>query len=389
MKKYLFVLLCTMFVCTSLPVNASEQKTTVINVTLPSNVHHRSGDWMTLFYLYQNIDGVAADIKFLDEQKTFANTNAYGALTDMISNIFNFYPENADSITSIQGLSFLGQKSIIQALAMSSMKEKAAQAAKNWGWDNEKISKIGQIRPQKPEDAFKVGVLTDPASLDYMWTAFFVSGDERFIHKIIEAAEETNPNIIAAKAASWSLGSNARQHEIVRRIIEKESQNSKWSENLRKKLLVMIDIEKPNFKYSIDMFAADLAVISKDYADDWYNKPSSEGVEIKKVSELKKGETIEITIFFGGMELDKDLNADITYDMTITHPDGSIGYEHKGREALKTKVPTRFHVYKPKDIIVYACEDGDMPGVYKINATIYDNIGGHKLDMENEFTLLE
>jgi hypothetical protein len=383
--------MCALCICTSSKANAhsNEQKTTVKHIEIAPNTHHRSGDWMTMFYLYQNIDGVVADIKFLDEQKTFANGNAYGAITDMFSNIFNFYPESADKITSIQGLSFMGQKSIIQALAMASMKEKAAQAAKNWGWNNEKISKIGQIRPQNPEDAFKVGVLTDPASLDYMWTAFFVSKDERFVHKIIEAAEETNTNNIASQAALWSLGSNVKQHEIIRRIVEKESQNTKWSENLRKKLSEMIKIEKPNFTHSVDLFGADLAVISQDYAHDWYHKSSSEGIEIKKVSELKKGESVEITIFFGGMELDKDLNADITYDITITHPDGSIGYEHKGREALKYKIPTRFSVYKPKDIIVYECEDGDMPGVYKINATIYDNIGGNKLDMESEFTLLE
>ncbi|MCP4393065.1 MAG: hypothetical protein GY804_02180 [Alphaproteobacteria bacterium] len=355
----------------------------------PPQIRSRNGDWMTQFYIYENIDGVIAEIKDFDKQGFFKDTDNSNNISQILTNIITFHPEHIDKLTETEGLSRKGKEAIIIAIARSGETLKAAQTAKKWGWSDNNIKMIQSLRKQDPRQFLKGLSITLPSQLDFMWYAFFASADERYIHKIIKSVENKKYNIIIGGAAEWSLASNIKQHEMVRRIAIKESTNQDWSEELRQKLKGMVKVEKPNFTVTNGLFGAKLAVISPSYSKDWEGLPATSGVKIEEKKELNKGETAEITIFFGGMELAEDLSADITYDIKITKPDGSIASEDKALNALKVKVPTSFSVFRPTVKIEYRYDETDIPGVYKIDATLHDNISGKSLQLEEKLTLLK
>ncbi len=95
-----------------------------------------------------------------------------------------------------------------------------------------------------------------PDHLDYLWSEFFASGDPTPVKKIISVLGYTNPDINNPNeptteigrlihVADWSLGSNASQHEAVKKILEEEEASAAQSiKSKLKAILLLNNIQK-------------------------------------------------------------------------------------------------------------------------------------------------
>lgn len=95
--------------------------------------------------------------------------------------------------------------------------EKLLATAK--GEDKEFLSALIKQKPGPLADP-----VTSPGDLDLLWSAYFATGDDKFVERIINALAKGNEkggqNIIIAGAAKWSLTANARQFPSVMRLVE-------------------------------------------------------------------------------------------------------------------------------------------------------------------------
>lgn len=94
-----------------------------------------------------------------------------------------------------------------------------------------------------------------PDHLDYLWSEFFATGDSLPIEKIINVLgtlnpDQNNPDTPATPmgqlihVARWSLGSNAKQHEAVRKILEQKSVSAvEPARSILKAILIFNDLE--------------------------------------------------------------------------------------------------------------------------------------------------
>jgi hypothetical protein len=60
--------------------------------------------------------------------------------------------------------------------------------------------------------------ISSPSDLDQLWAAFFATGEERYLDSLFSAA--TSSDMMIAGAAKWSLNSNYRQLEAVRKYFD-------------------------------------------------------------------------------------------------------------------------------------------------------------------------
>lgn len=80
-----------------------------------------------------------------------------------------------------------------------------------------------------------------PPDLDTMWGAFLASGNTDYIVKIIDVLDEKNEltgneglDTLTRQAAEWSLTSNMKQHELVKKLVHDEAE--KRSGSMKKRL---------------------------------------------------------------------------------------------------------------------------------------------------------
>lgn len=145
------------------------------------------------------------------------------------------------------------------------------------------------------------------------------------------------------------------------------------------------------FSHQDGDFSAELFVISKNDLKE-FEKPSDQGVHLKMIGKAKRGEAIVIKVGFSGMDLDKDMMSDVTYDLKILNPKGKVmGEPLHNLEAIKTKVEreNRFYIFDSQAFIEIVFDATDEMGTYKFIAEIRDNIGKKRIPLETTIELAE
>lgn len=91
----------------------------------------------------------------------------------------------------------------------------------------------------------------NPTKLDIWWTSYFATGDDQYLHKILQFAGEEMPKDDVAKlliigAATWSFKSNCKQHKSVRDFALKISKDTSLSPKKHAYLLEVIEFADNN-----------------------------------------------------------------------------------------------------------------------------------------------
>ena len=101
-----------------------------------------------------------------------------------------------------------------------------------------------------------------------------------------------------------------------------------------------------------------------------------------------RGQPLFTVIVFYGPARDAKGQADVTYDLVVKRPDGSVYHASKGLPGHQAAAPadTRMLMLGRSYLNVAPGPD-DPPGKYTIEATVYDGVSKTNVVLKTTFTL--
>jgi hypothetical protein len=147
-------------------------------------------------------------------------------------------------------------------------------------------------------------------------------------------------------------------------------------------------VQNTDVRKAISGFGASV-IITKDA--DWeekWNTPAANTPKFTTVDKLKIGEQGTILIFFANPKLDSSGSVDVTCDIKITRPDGSIT-ENSGLKGFTGKLMgPPGNTFLTESIIRFVGEPSDPLGEWVIDISVRDNIRQVTVPLKLRFSLL-
>ena len=238
-----------------------------------------------------------------------------------------------------------------------------------------------------------------PVEMDLKWGAFFATGNPGFLAALVDAIDPRKPltgsneldKSIRINAAQ-GLAYNVRQHEVLERYLVQRAGEA--SGPYKQALDTLLATRSVAYKPAPDRdgdFSGTIAMLKLP------DTPATDGNASEAIAlsgampQARRGDTIGVTVLFSGMGLHKDLSADVSYDIKVTGPDGSVDPRstQQGVTALKDKVGGRFNLVDSRSTLSIHFEPGDKPGPYRIEVLLKDNVGGRKVMLSRSIELLD
>jgi len=238
-----------------------------------------------------------------------------------------------------------------------------------------------------------------PIEMDLKWGAFFATGNPGFVAAMVDALDSGRPltgsRELDAAIRSTSLAGltlNMRQHEVLERYIRQRSLEASGA--YKQVLNTLLASRQAAYKPAPDHdgdFAGVIATLKLP------EKPDPEAMRAAGLDgasgprTARRGDTIGVTVLFSGMQLADDLSADVSYDIKVTGPDGTVNPSSSQTDvaALKDKVPGRFAMLDSRSTLSIHFEPADKPGPYRIDVLLKDNISGRKVALSRSIELLD
>ncbi len=129
-----------------------------------------------------------------------------------------------------------------------------------------------------------------------------------------------------------------------------------------------------------------------------FSKASDEMLAFEAVTQAKRGDHVIMMPLYSGITLDAENNVNITYDVKVFTPDGTIysGADIKDLVSTQQKlirpdsIPINpYHIFHSRDYAVLRFESKDQLGRYNIQAEIRDNIGKRAVKITADIELTE
>ncbi len=132
-----------------------------------------------------------------------------------------------------------------------------------------------------------------------------------------------------------------------------------------------------------------MPIAEKDTAE--FEKPSNEVPHLNFKARAVRGDKIALKIVFSGMELNDDMHGNVTFDLKVLAPDGSVypGADVKDVPALEGKVLAPSNVYSSPATMLLRFEPQDQLGIYKVTTTVRDNIAKREVFLKHDIELVE
>lgn len=179
-------------------------------------------EWMTYYYLDPEPNKLPAAIKYYTNSLLYNKTSSQLPMVTFFATILEnntpimeeIYKSLSDTSPDNLQTVFLKTLWLIDS---PRSKEMIDEITLTWKSDENKI----QIRNinQTPSPKLLVDPIVNSSQLDMLWSIFIATGDSKPIERIISALalvdEDEMIKVITGKAAVWSLGSNAKQHNLV------------------------------------------------------------------------------------------------------------------------------------------------------------------------------
>ncbi len=193
--------------------------------------------WNTYYYLHPQPELMPQAILFAEKKGILNNSGAQLPMIAMMSQIFSHNPQSVPNLVRKMGDLTMEHKTLVwKALWQANTEESRKEAN-----DLSLLFPAGHRPPlltsatPKPQ-AIETMELS-PGVLDMLWGSFLVTGEERFVQRIISALpgkhQKDMNKLVIAGAASWSLTSNASQHKEVMRIcVHARQMHPEWKPEL-------------------------------------------------------------------------------------------------------------------------------------------------------------
>lgn len=141
----------------------------------------------------------------------------------------------------------------------------------------------------------------------------------------------------------------------------------------------------PEGELSIQVVAA----ASPDYIREWVSAPSAHDIHIDRISEIVPEQTFYVAVIVTGYGLNTSTMTDLTGDLVLQNPDGSIQFDEKAMFSHRRKMGKQgrvsFLMMDPAVDLVL--EEGDQRGVFVVKAIVTDRVLGKTATGEYEIVL--
>lgn len=198
-------------------------------------------NWSTFYYLKPRPELTVKALKFADQKGVFEMRGVSVIMIALMTQIFAQNPEELPSwIRELSSLSIKHKVHVWKALWQVNTEESRRLA--NQLRDEFSVDKRPPLLSQdsRVPIAFEKLELS-PAVLDMLWISFCVTGEEKYVERIISAlpglrrGHHDANKLLTAGAAQWSLISNARQHKKVMEIcLAERNRHPEWQSELDK-----------------------------------------------------------------------------------------------------------------------------------------------------------
>lgn len=345
-----------------------------------------ASQWMTYYYVEKNTKPVGAFLHWVAGTDFVKKRNTGTPVSGFLAALFADNPGAVrDWISDIAPND--GAKQVIErALWLSGHK-----------------NLIGEVYHDTPDylgstpPALNNLALDTPGMWDVMWSAFSATGDTAYPARLIDLLDPAKPlnsdpklNALYHKIVAWSVEANAGQHELIRRLLEREAKVRQDATKAELEgMLKKIDAKRMVTQNCDGQFCGLLALVSEANLAE-LEKPFDQGPILKELPTAKAGDHVAIVLCFSGLGLAEDLTGNVTFDLHTLKPDGTLyGGEHKDLEALKRKVPMRYSIYDNHPMLVMLrFEPQDPKGEYRVEVTLKDRIAGKTVRLKKSITLI-
>ena len=339
-----------------------------------------AGDWTTYFYINQPIADIPQYIQWMDDEKMLVEyPSAFSPICGFLGQVFS---DNPGDVTHW-----------VKNANVSKEMGELLQCALWFSGDTELIQSLpGDLALLENNAPDLVDIdISSPSDLDVLWGAFMASGDPKYPDRLIDFSvsdqqanfEDDVTYFLTQSSAEWSIASNALQHEIVRRSVENKINELAGPQKEKlETILEQINSGRNQFGSQSGEFSAKLVVIDQDNVEE-FEKPSFSPPVLAPVSSAKIGDIVAVKLLFTGLGLSESLHSNVTFDLKVVAPDGSIysGADFKNLKALEGRTPVRFNIFNNQTTPMLRFEPKDQPGDYKISAVVYDNIGNQAVEL--------
>ena len=335
--------------------------------------------------------------------KEASDLNCLDSIKGVTTALAKEYPSSIVGWMSDNGFTDDCQTSLVNSLYFAGLQEQAIQTALKANWPAQTIASL-RI---KPEPVLNLSP-NFPNIAQFMSDHFCITGDERYVKKIINLLEPTpadfkNPNHFnQSKQETLALLKElAFKHHRIYTLLLKES--NKKTGQVKKDLTLLLDelhdLHKKNLFKGDGMFRGTILVTDDlDFDRKWEEMPVMSGPFGQPIASIPypmEETSITIYMLFTGADLDDNLSAHVTCDVEVFSPDKTKIYEDHAIPATSRKIPSRFFVQKVEKSIGIklqpykkGCEKFYSTGIYTIQATLKDHISQKEITLQQSFELL-
>ncbi len=184
------------------------------------------GEWITFYYLHPQPDQVPHAVRYFSDSALYGTSSTMPVVAFFASvlekdetALKRVYQEISADGSDNSRMVLLNALKLINSEASRAMLGDAKDK-----WQSPRLQTVADGGLQHPFKPLLTVDVDSPMILDMLWSAFFATGDEKPVLRILSALDSPDP--VVSGAAQWSLASNAQRHPIVRQICQKASSES-------------------------------------------------------------------------------------------------------------------------------------------------------------------
>jgi hypothetical protein len=390
------------------------------------------GDWMTSYYKSPSPEKFVPEVRSMIRAGVLKFEHNQPPAVAFLSQVMATNPEMVPKwLEEFKDLDEK-QQSIIWAAAWYSRTTEARKFFEDKSLD---------IYLEQPAPSILEMEVNNPAVLDMLWGYFMATGKEQPVRRIISAfdlseylgdvegfrtSEKTERDKekaylgVTFKAAMWSLEQNCRQHPLVMQYCEGIYIDENLSQDQRLWLGVVLSKVKPEkytlqpgrdenaeqggkdgpaatSKYNLQVLKlrnpARVTVTTKDGFGGEVFLTANENIyaewarpempRIDTIKELPVGRVMVLVVIYSNPAKDKDGNVNVTYDLEIIKPDGSVSEFLPDIVCLKGPLKGQADKLSLSQTqLKWVAEAADPPGLWKFKVVLKDNVRGTNLPLE-------
>jgi hypothetical protein len=224
-------------------------------------------------------------------------------------------------------------------------------------------------------------------SLDLLWACYEATGSPSYLLKIAEPL--LGHSLPAGEAARTGFLEHSRTNSGVRHFLEEAEQRGTVPLRVAARG-ILASLGFADGEKSKDGFRAQLWLVPDSEAF-FKEMQTPEAPALLPAAKTRRGKPIETTVLFQNPLVGKDGKMDVTYDIQVWRPDGSLYGRVPGLDGVDDDerglrlAPEALQL--GDGFIQIVIEPGDPGGTYRVRATVNDNNRGVSLELEEQFVI--